>query len=304
MEELSRIDELNRRFGISGVAQVIAGNGGLPKVRVATPLATAEIYLHGAHVTAWRPAGAEEAIFLSEQSHWKDGLAIRGGIPICFPWFRAKADDPKAPMHGFVRIREWRLDSVTAQEDGAVTVVCSTESDAATRQWWPHEFRLVHRVAIGKTLRLELIASNIGSTPLRFEEALHTYFRLGDARNVRVRGLDQVAYLDNTDGNREKRQSGDIVFAATTDNAYLNTRGAVDLIDPALRRTIRTEKGNSATTVVWNPWQQGAAALSDFGDDEWERMTCVEASNIMGSAVSLGPGEEHTMRAMLSVAAD
>jgi glucose-6-phosphate 1-epimerase len=304
MEELSRIDELNRRFGISGVAQVIAGNGGLPKVRVATPLATAEIYLHGAHVTAWRPAGAEEAIFLSEQSHWKDGLAIRGGIPICFPWFRAKADDLKAPMHGFVRIREWRLDSVTAQEDGAVTVVCSTESDAATRQWWPHEFRLVHRVTIGKTLRLELIASNIGSTPLRIEEALHTYFRVGDARNVRVRGLDQVVYLDNTDGNREKRQSGDIVFAATTDNAYLNTRGAVDLIDPVLRRTIRTEKGNSATTVVWNPWQQGAAALSDFGDDEWERMTCVEASNIMGSAVSLGPGEEHTMRATLSVAAD
>jgi glucose-6-phosphate 1-epimerase len=304
MDELLRIDGLNQRFGISGVAEVIAGNGGLPKVRVTTPLCTAEIYLHGAQVTAWQPAGAEEAIFLSEQSHWKDGTAIRGGIPICFPWFRAKADDPKAPMHGFVRIREWRLDSVTAQEGGTVKVVCSTESDAATRQWWPHQFRLTHRVTIGKTLRLELIASNTGSTPLRFEEALHTYFRVGDARSVRVRGLDGVAYLDNRDGNREKIQSGDIVFATTTDNAYLNTRGAVDLIDPMLRRTVRTKKENSATTVVWNPGRQGAAALPDLGDDEWQRMACVEASNIRGSAVLLAPGEEHMMRATLSVAGD
>jgi glucose-6-phosphate 1-epimerase len=304
MEELSHIDELNHHFGIPGVAEVVAGNGGLPKVRVATPLATAEIYLHGAQVTAWQPAGAEEAIFLSQHSHWKDGLAIRGGIPICFPWFRAKADDPKAPSHGFVRTREWQLDSVTAEEDGAVTVVCSTESDEATRRWWPHEFRLVHRVAIGKALRLELIVKNTGSDRLSFEEVLHTYFRVGDARRVRVRGLDQVAYLDNTDGNGEKIQSGDIVFAAATDNAYLNTQGALELIDPVLRRAIRTEKENSATTVVWNPWQQGAAALSDLGDEEWERMTCVEASNILGSAVKLAPGEEHIMRATLSVVAE
>jgi glucose-6-phosphate 1-epimerase len=304
MEEPSRIDALNRRYGISGVVQVVAGNGGLPKVRVATSSFTAEIYLHGAQVTAWQSAGAEEAIFLSEQSHWRDGQAIRGGIPICFPWFRAKADDPQAPSHGFVRTREWRLDSVTVEEDGSAIVVCSTESDASTRRWWPYEFRLVHRVTIGRTLRLELIASNIGSTPLRFEEALHTYLRVGDARRVRVRGLDQVAYLDNTDGNREKVQSGDLVFSATTDNAYLDTEGVLDLIDPILGRAIRTEKENSATTVVWNPWREGAAALSDLGDDEWQRMACVEASNILGSAVSLAPGEEHTMRATLSVAAD
>jgi glucose-6-phosphate 1-epimerase len=301
MEALSRIDALNQRFGIAGVAEVVAGNGGLPKVRVATSSCTAEIYLHGAHVTAWRPAGAEEAIFVSEHSHWKDGLPIRGGIPICFPWFRAKADNPEAPIHGFVRLREWRLDAVTAQEDGTVTVVCSTESDEATRRWWPYEFRLVHRIALGKTLRLELMMSNTGSEPLRFEEALHTYFRVGDARRVRVRGLDQVAYLDNTDGNREKIQAGDLVFSAKTDNAYLNTAGAVDLIDAALRRKIRTEKTNSATTVVWNPWEQGAAAMPDFGEDEWQRMTCVEASNIFGSAITLAPGEEHIMRAAIRV---
>jgi glucose-6-phosphate 1-epimerase len=301
MDEVSRIDALNRRFGISGVAQVVSGNGGLPKILVTTPAASAEIYLHGAQVTAWRPAGAEEVIFVSEKSHWEDGHPIRGGIPICFPWFRAKTDDHKAPAHGVVRTREWRLESIAAEENGSVSVACSTESDESTRPWWPHEFHIVHRVAVGKTLGLELTTRNTGATPFRFEEALHTYFRVGLAQHVRVRGLDQVKYLDNTDGNREKVQSGDVILAAPTDNAYLNTHGALELIDPTLKRTIRTEKENSATTVVWNPWQQGAASISDLGEDEWQRMTCVEASNILGMAVSLTPGQEHTMRAMLSV---
>jgi glucose-6-phosphate 1-epimerase len=301
MDEVSRIDALNRRFGISGVAQVVSGNGGLPKILVTTPAASAEIYLHGAQVTAWRPAGAEEVIFVSEKSHWEDGHPIRGGIPICFPWFRAKTDDHKAPAHGVVRTREWRLESIAAEENGSVSVACSTESDESTRPWWPHEFHIVHRVAVGKTLGLELTTRNTGATPFRFEEALHTYFRVGLAQHVRVRGLDQVKYLDNTDGNREKVQSGDVILAAPTDNAYLDTHGALELIDPTLKRTIRTEKENSATTVVWNPWQQGAASISDLGEDEWQRMTCVEASNILGMAVSLTPGQEHTMRAMLSV---
>jgi glucose-6-phosphate 1-epimerase len=301
MQELSQIDALNRRLGIPGIAQVVSGSGGLPKVRITTGSSAAEIYLHGAQVTSWQPAGAEEAIFLSEHSHWQDGRAIRGGIPICFPWFRAKADDPQAPAHGFVRTREWRLDSLTAEENGSVIVTCSTESDESTRRWWPHEFRLVHRVTVGQALRLELIASNIGSAPLRFEEALHTYFRVGEARNVRVRGLDQVKYLDNADGNREKVQSGEVVFNAMTDNAYLNTLSAPELVDPTLNRTMRTDKENSATTVVWNPWQQGAASLSDLGDDEWRRMACVEASNILGSAVWLVPGQEHTLRATLTI---
>ncbi len=302
MDESSHIDLLNDRFGIAGTAQVASGNGGLPKVLITTCLATAEMYLHGAQVTSWRPAGSEEVIFLSEHSHWETGRAIRGGIPICFPWFRAKADDPTAPAHGFVRNREWRLDSITGEEDRSVTLSCSTESDASTRRWWPNEFRLVHRISIGKILRLELTATNTGSTPLRFEEALHTYFRVGQVQSARVRGLDGVRYLDNTDGNREKTQSGDLTIAATIDNAYLNTRGAPELIDPTLHRAIRTDKKNSATTVVWNPWQQGAAALSDLGDDEWQYMTCVEASNILDSAVLLLPGEQHTMCATLSFA--
>jgi glucose-6-phosphate 1-epimerase len=303
MIETSRIDGLNRRFGIAGVAEVVAGNGGLPKVRVTSELAAAEIYLHGAQVTSWQPAGEEEAIFLSKQSYWQNGRAIRGGIPICFPWFRNKTDDAKAPSHGFVRTREWWLGSVKAEDDGTVVVVCSTGSDGSTRVWWPQEFGLSYRIAIGKTLRLELTVTNTGNTAFEFAEALHTYFRVGDGRRASVRGLDGVTYLDNADGNREKVQDGDLTFSKATDNAYLNTEAAVDLVDPALQRTLRTEKKNSATTVCWNPWQQGAVSLADLGDDEWQRMTCVEACNILSSRVRLEPGQAHTMTAILSVAA-
>jgi glucose-6-phosphate 1-epimerase len=299
MEE-SNVEALNRRFGIPGIAQVISGNGGLPKLRVTAPSASGDVYLHGAHLTSWTPANATETIFLSEHSHWQDGQAIRGGIPVCFPWFRAKSDEPKAPTHGFVRTKEWRLDSVRIDGE-SVTVICSTESDESTRRWWPHEFRLAHVITIGKSLRLQLIVTNTGQQTFRFEEALHTYFRIGHAKDVRVRGLDGVTYLDNVDGNREKTQSGDLTFSAKTDNAYLNTYSAIELIDPALHRTIRTEKEKSTTTIVWNPWLEGAASLTDFGDDEWQRMACVEASNMLGAAVSLAPGQEHTMQATLSV---
>jgi glucose-6-phosphate 1-epimerase len=303
MQSSTEIDRWNEQFRIPGIAQIVAGNGGLPEVHVTAPAASAKIYLHGAQVTSWKPAGADEVLFVSGQSRWEEGKAIRGGIPICFPWFRAKADDPKAPAHGVVRTKAWNLTSL-AQDGDAVTVTFETESDDASRRWWPHEFRLAYRITVSAELRLELIATNTGSAPLRFEEALHTYHRVGDADKVRVKGLDGTAYLDNMNGNRRKMQDGDVVFTAQTDNAYLKTAAALEVIDPVLRRRIRTEKKNSLTTVVWNPWRDGAKALADLGDDEWQQMACIEASNILDATVELASGETHTMTAVLSVRAD
>ena len=296
----SQIDALSRGFGIPNVVEVIPGNGGLPKIRVTAPSASADLYLHGAQLTSWQPADAGEVLFLSEHSNWQDGRAIRGGIPVCFPWFRSKLDAPSAPAHGFVRTKEWQLES--AKIDGeSVVVICSTESDESTQRWWPHAFRLVYVLSIGRSLGLQLIVTNTGQTPFHFEEALHTYFQVSQVEKVSIRGLDQITYLDNFDGNRKKTQIRDLIFTAKTDNAYIDVRGAAELIDPTWHRTIRTEKGNSATTVVWNPWQEGAASLGDLGDDEWRQFACVEASNIFGSAISLAPGQEHRMQAIISV---
>lgn len=294
------IKELNQRFAADGIAEVVAGEGGLPKVRIQTEAAEAEIYLHGAQVTSWRPAGAKEVIFLSRDSRFEDGKAIRGGVPICFPWFRAKADDAKAPAHGFVRTKAWRLDSVKRDGDGVV-VELSTESDEATKRWWPHDFHLVHRVTVGAELKMELTVTNTGADAFTFEEALHTYHRVGDVEKARVAGLDGVAFLDNTDANREKTQRGDVVMTKATDNAYLNTESALTLADAVLGRRVVIHKEYSRTTVVWNPWESGAKALADLGDAGWREFACVEASNILSGAVKLAPGERHGMVARIRV---
>ncbi len=254
MDTISVAAELDRQFGVPGVARVREGNGTLPRVQISGSRGDGEIYLHGAHVTSWKPAAYDEVLFMSTKSRWQEGQAIRGGIPICFPWFRAKANDSQAPAHGFARTRMWQLESA--------------------------EFRLVHRVTFGTELRLELVCTNTGTAPLRFEEALHTYNRVADVEQVRLQGLDSVHFLDNTDSN---------------------TQHAVDLVDPKMHRRIRLRKNNSFTTVVWNPWRDKASELHDLGDGKWRQFLCVEASNILDAAVNLAPGQEHKMIAVLSV---
>ncbi len=297
---LANIEALQDRFGIPGAAEIRAGRGGLAMVRVTAEGSIADVYLHGAQVTSWQPAGGEEVIFLSEQSLFEDGKAIRGGIPICFPWFRAKEDDPKAPSHGVVRTRAWELSAVERAE-GKVQLVFALESDDATRRWWPQDFRIEHRILIGTELALELTVTNRGDSPMRFAEALHTYYRVADAEQVLVRGLDGVTYLDNMDGNREKVQAGVVRFSGPTDSAYMATAGAVELIDPPLGRSILLEKSSSASTVVWNPWAENAKKLTDLGDEEWKQMACVEASNILREQVELAPGAIHSMSATISL---
>jgi glucose-6-phosphate 1-epimerase len=300
MEAVLTPAELDRRLGIPGIARVCEGNGGLPRVRITGSFGDGEVYLHGAHATSWKPAGHDEVLFMSTKSRWEDGQAIRGGIPICFPWFRAKADNAHAPAHGFVRTKLWQLESIVGNESG-VTVSMFTGSDEHTRRWWPGEFRLVHRVTFGSELRLELICTNTGTTLLRFEEALHTYNRIVNIDDARLQGLDGVSYLDNTESNKEKIEHGEVAIASQTDSAYRNTQNAVDLLDPGKNRRIRLRKEHSLNTVVWNPWSDGAARLQDLGDDQWRQFLCVEAANILDAAVTLAPGQEHRMAAVLTV---
>lgn len=295
------VADLNRRFGIPEIAQVVEGNGGLPLVKISTPAAGGEMYLHGGHVTSWKPAGQQEVLFVSAHSLWADGHAIRGGVPICFPWFGDKADDPHAPAHGFVRTKSWQLESIEQVGD-AVTVSMFTASDESTKPWWPADFRLVHRATFGPELALELVMTNTGSTSLHFEEAMHAYHRVGDATQARVSGLDGVSYLDKTDSYRKRTQQGDVVIESETDRVYLNTRHPLALRDPVLHRRIQVTKENSLTTVVWNPWVQGARKLADLGEEQWKQMLCIETCNVGDFAVELAPGQQHRMKATVTVA--
>jgi glucose-6-phosphate 1-epimerase len=298
--DTAAIAELDRQFAIPEIVRIIPENGGLAKVTIETPATAGAMYLHGAHITSWKPRGTDEVLFVSTRSRWEDGRAIRGGIPVCFPWFADKADDPRAPAHGFVRAKAWRLESVVRTGD-AVEVSMATESNADTKRWWPADFHLVHRANFGLELTLELVVRNTGASSFRFEEALHAYFRIGQIETVRVQGLNAVKYLDKTDSSQAKVQHGAIVFTTETDRVYLNTGGPIVLSDNALRRSIGVAKENSLTTVVWNPWVDKARALSDLGEDQWKHMVCIETSNVADYAVNLAPGQQHTMRAIVRI---
>lgn len=294
------LEGLQARFGLPGLAHVTTGNGGLPYVHITAPAATGEIYLHGAHITAWRPARGEEVIFVSRNTHWADGEAIRGGVPICTPWFRAKEDNPKAPKHGPVRIKSWNLESVEAAGDG-VRVTLATTNDAAGKQWWPYDFTMRLRATFGAALHIELDYTNQASEPVTVAEALHSYLAIGDVRQASITGLDGARYLDNVEDSREKRQQGVFHFTKETDNAYLDTTADLVVTDPVLKRRIRVGKLNSQSTVVWNPSVEGARRIPDLGDDEWPRFACVEASNVLECALKIAPEETHTLGTVIAI---
>ncbi len=282
-----------------GKVRIISGNGGLPKVVVSTSNGEGEMYLHGAHVTSWVPKAGAEVLYLSPRSDWEDGRAIRGGVPVCFPWFADKADDSTAPAHGFVRTKEWKLESVELLGD-KVVVSMSTESDDNTRKWWPFDFRAVCRASFGTHLKIELMVANTGESSCVFEEALHAYFAVGDAESIAVQGLGDTFFIDKTDKRKEKKQSGDLRILSETDRVYLDTQHEVELLDAPLQRRLTVHKEDSFTTVVWNPLAQKAAALHDLGADEWRKFVCIETSNVVPFAVQLAPGETHTMTAVVS----
>lgn len=294
-------DDLQRRFGLPGVARFETGPGGLVRCSVTTPAAEAEVYLHGGHVTHYQPRGARPVLFTSAQSRFDATAAIRGGVPVIFPWFGARADHPSAPAHGFARTAEWEVESVR-RADGGVAVVLRLDAGEAMRAAWPHPFVLRHRVTVGAALDLALVVDNPGAGPLVFEEALHTYLAVGDVREALVTGLGGTTYIDKTDGMRRKHQGGGpLRLNGETDSVYLATRAACVVDDPAGGRRLVVDKAGSDTTVVWNPWAAKARAMADLGDEEWLRMLCVETANAADDRVTLAPGARHEMRALIRV---
>jgi glucose-6-phosphate 1-epimerase len=279
------------------------GGGGLRRVDVQTVSASAALYLQGAHLTAWQPShAAAPPLWVSKQSLFASGKAMRGGIPICFPWFGPHATNQFAPAHGFARIVEWTLVEATELPDGTVALALSLADGGAHSAHWPHAFRATYRVRIGRTLRLELEIRNTGSQAFAFEEALHSYFGVANVEHVTLGGLQRTAYLDKVKGFASAVQDQPhLSFHGETDRVYLDTPSTCVIRDPDLHRRITIEKSNSTSTIVWNPGPDRARALEDFGDEEWLRMLCVETGNVRGAAVRLEPGGDHTLTAEISV---
>lgn len=274
----------------------LIGRGRLPKIEITTAWSTAEIYLHGAHVTHFQRTGEPPLLFLSEQSRFEPDAPIRGGIPIIFPWFGKPAD--KAAQHGFARNCSWVLKEITMTETGIITArlflpSCPELSDG--------EIAVEYSVTISNTLILELMVTNNSANKFAFEDCLHTYFAVGDINALRVAGLQGVEYLDVLDAHQRKTEAPDAIrFVGEVDRTYLNTSHQVEIQDPRLHRVIRVEKTGSHSTVVWNPWIAKAKAMTDFGNEEYQRMVCVESGNVAENQISLEPGATASLKVTLS----
>jgi glucose-6-phosphate 1-epimerase len=293
---MSEADRLNAQYGLKDTLFFDAGPGGLTRATITSDAATAEVYLQGAHVAHWQPAGAEHPVlFLSEKSHFETGKAIRGGVPLVFPWFAERKGGLPGGMHGFARTLPWEI-AATEQRPEGVALSFKLLPNQTTRDLGFDHFVLVYEVVVGATLSLTLEVGNVGDSPLTLEEALHAYYSVSDVRQVEVSGLGNTDYLDRADDAKRKHQGGGAIrFAGETDQLHLNTRAAVTIADPGWKRRIVIEKRGSESAVVWNPWIEKARAMADFGDDEWPGMVCVEPANAAENAVTVAPGTVHSM---------
>lgn len=276
------------------------GQGGLPRLEIDSPLAKAQIYLHGAHVASYTRAGERPLLFLSEKSQFRGGEPIRGGVPVIFPWFGPRQDGAEVPAHGFARRSAWAAEAVRQEDDGTVQVELRLKPDPATAALFNNDWVARYRVTVGSELTLELEVTNIGSAPFRYEEALHTYFSVSDVRHISITGLEETEYLSAIEEVPRKRQNAKpIRFEQELDRVYLNTGATCVIEDPGFGRRIIVEKAGSQSTVVWNPWIDKARRMADFGDDEWPQMVCVESGNVRDNQREVIPGERQMLRVTL-----
>jgi glucose-6-phosphate 1-epimerase len=268
------------------------GQGGLPLVRVETEMSTADVYLHGAHVTHFQRHEEQPILFLSRASWFEAGKPIRGGVPIILPWFGPREGQP---AHGFVRSEPWQLVEASLAETEGARLRFRLPTLPAMADW--PRFVAKFEVFVGHTLDVELTVTNVDDTrPLPLETCLHTYFAVGDIAQTEVRGLRGVKYLDNLEGLREKVETQDAIrFDGEVDRVYVNTTETTEIVDRAWNRIIEVAKSDSLSTVVWNPWIAKAQRMPDYGDDEYLRMVCVESGNVKANALQLQPGQSATL---------
>ncbi len=287
-----------RQFEVPGVVTIASGSGGLPKINIRTERSAAEIYLHGAHVTCFQKNGEEPLLFLSRKSRFTPGEAIRGGVPICFPWFGPREGEP---AHGFARVSAWELTDIAAKNGGSVTARFQLPKAALKAEWSALRTKLA--VTITDKLMMELITTNESAEKvLEIENCLHTYFYTGDISTVSIAGLQGLPFDDFAAGAGGALQAGDqsaLRITQETNRVYPNATGTVEIRDENLQRTVRVEKFGSHSTVVWNPWTTQKMP-DDFDPAEHQNMVCVESGNVKQNKILLAPGKTTALKVVLS----
>ena len=279
-----------------------AGPGELTSLVVETDRCHARLTPYGAQLCEWTPVGEKSsAVFLSPRAVFAPGKAIRGGVPICFPWFGNHPTDRTKPSHGFARTRAWQLGEIERTDDGDLRIPLHLASDDETHAFWNADFTASLTLSLGASLAMTFVCENTGKADLTYEIALHTYLAVADVGRVRVHGLEHTRFIDKVDGGRQK-MSGPrpLTFTGDTDRVFLETTTPCTVEDPVLKRRIVIAKTGSQATVVWNPGREKGLAVADIGD-AWQRFVCVETANCAPHAVRLKPRARHAMTARIEV---
>ena len=290
--------ETLRRHEIAGRVEIINGKGGLPLVRITTPWSTAGVYLLGAHIAHFQKNGEPPLLFMSAKSFFAGGKAIRGGVPICFPWFGGRDGEP---AHGFARIAEWQLFNTAAAADGTVAVTFALPQIPGREPWKNLRTELV--VTVADTLTMELVATNDGCDgTLEIENCLHTYFHISDVAAISITGLQNTPFDDfaaGAGGARKTENDAVLLINKETNRVYPDNTATVEIRDEKLKRTICVEKFHSKSTVVWNPWTTQKMP-EDWGANEHLNMVCVESGNVKQNKLSLAPGNTTALKVVVS----
>lgn len=288
------LDDLNARFGNRAV-RFTHGDGGMPTAEIANEQATATIALQGAHLTRFVPRGAKPVAWLSPAAKFAPGKSVRGGVPVCWPWFGPHETHKEFPAHGFARMVPWEVVASQALSGDITRLRFRLLETETTRAQWPHPSEVYLNMNIGANLEMELVTRNTGSAAFTLGTALHTYFAVGDVRHVRVHGLDGLPYIDKVDAFKRKQQHGAVQIDGEVDRIYLDSSADCVIEDPDYRRRIRIRKSGSRSTVVWNPGKDKAEQMGDLGPDGYLHMLCVESANAADDVVQVAPGAEHRL---------
>jgi len=285
---------LNDDFGIEGQLAFRDAGDGFIVIDIDNSHCTASIAMQGAHLMTWTPKGEQPVIWMSPVAKLGHGNSIRGGVPICWPWFGAHATEPSFSGHGFARTVPWEVTSTSALEDGC-TLISFRIGDVKKDQW-PHQAPAEMQMIIGHYLEMQLSTENQGDETITVGDALHTYFSVSDVSKIAINGLDGCDYLDKVGPAARRNQQGDITIGSEVDRIYFDQGQDVVIKDPGLDREIRIEKLGSHSTIVWNPWIEKCLKMGDFGsDDGYLGMVCVESANAAEDVVQLAPGQTHNL---------
>ena len=275
----------------------IVEHEGVKLVRVIHDKANAAISLFGGHVVSFQPQGQEDLIWMSQQAKFDGKTALRGGIPVCWPWFGRIA----APAHGFARSSEWQLVEHRESEAGVI-VSLGLKPSEATLAVWPHQFDARLNVEIGDQLKVTLDVKNTDLQPWTFSGALHTYLNVGDIHNTTTTGMG-AEYIDSLQGGKICQGGSELVLTDTIDRVYTQPEAQIFVADKKLDRTLTVENHGHNSAVLWNPWAEGATAMGDMQNDGYLTMMCVESTlhaPSLEAGKTLQPGESHQLITVIS----